>query len=639
MRILITTILITFLNFPSIAQINRLTNAESVTVDEMIEEEMLLQEIMGISIGIVEDGKIVYTNGYGHEDIDRTKPVTHKTVYNWASISKTLTAVAAFQLIEAGELSLNTPAKSVLDGIWTNPEDNNEITVAHLLSHRSGIRQYNNDKGDDIDANYDAYTDTELNAAWNSRQSVAIFNELKLKSDPGKEFRYSSFAYNLLGAMIDQLDDNFTYESYVTKNILAPLDTKSIDVARKPWNAFSKNQYGAVRSYEEDEKRFTLPAGGWRSNIKDLTIFMNGLINNSLLKRTSALWDEVIVDGSAVDDSPYRYGIEYEYDSLNNEAIIMHRGKHENTNTIMAFYPESKLGFCIMINGGYAQAKRVFRRLAGLFGKPQEMINNAFMSWEGFSDVEKDMTGIWSRGQENSLMRYGYTYSRFEQEKAHLENNGFKIKDCEYFIRDDKLLVGASFVKGKGNHFIPPSSFEDFERQVENMKSKRFQITDLEVYAEGGKVLWSGILSRQLTSPFIVKGLGKEEFLTKVDELKSQGIGLSDFESYISKGKLVWAGIFSPTSEGELVLLQRKDDFLEIYKDFRTNGLGLKDLEMVDILGETHYSGLFNNLVTSGSFRSSRYHAQIASLFNRNAGNNLKLVDLERSFRSGRIIF
>ncbi|MDF1697700.1 MAG: serine hydrolase [Saprospiraceae bacterium] len=613
-------------------QRNTLPTTMVEQVDLLIQEEIPIQEIMGISIGIVQNGKIVYTQGYGHTDLKRSLAVNSKTVFNWASISKTLTAVAAFQLIEDEVFTLNTTAKSVVGDIWTNSDDDNQITIAHLLNHRSGIRHYNNDRGEDPEANYDAYTDDGLMDLWNARQSVAVFNDLPLKAPINKEYRYSTFGYNLLGAMIDQSTENQSYERFITKRILAPLDTKSIRVSSTPWTSFSKDCQGAVRTWEEPRKTPVLPGGGWKSNIWDLTIFMNALINGSLLQRTSALWDDVIVNGVSVENKGYRFGLRKEIDSLTREPIVMHGGKHENVRTLMAFFPESKLGFTIMINGGYGDARRIFDRLATLFGKEQLKYMGPIMTREFINGCDADITGVWTKGREESIMRHGYTLKRFKVEKEYLEENGYYLNDCEYFKRENTLFCSGRFLKNNKTFYVEPTPYSTFEKSIRQMAEKRFRLIDVEVFHDKSQILYSGIFTRQLSDPILVKDLPLPDLEREIVNMRQNGKVVMDIESYQKEDKLVWAALFNFGQETEVVLVQSKPDFDASRSAMTRANKGLLDLELVNIDGKTLFSGIFWRPIETSGFRSFRSHSAISRWFTINAMEGERLIDLEKPF-------
>ena len=80
-------------------------------VDEAMRDAMARQELVGLAVGVIQDGKITHLNGYGLADREQRVPVTRQTMFRWASISKSLTAVAAMQLWERGKLDLEREAR------------------------------------------------------------------------------------------------------------------------------------------------------------------------------------------------------------------------------------------------------------------------------------------------------------------------------------------------------------------------------------------------------------------------------------------------------------------------------------------------------------------------------------------------
>ena len=76
-------------------------------IDSAIVAEMEKQEVVGLAIGIIQDGEVVYTQGYGYADLSKKRKVNSATLFRWASVAKPMTAVAAMQLVEAGKLDLD----------------------------------------------------------------------------------------------------------------------------------------------------------------------------------------------------------------------------------------------------------------------------------------------------------------------------------------------------------------------------------------------------------------------------------------------------------------------------------------------------------------------------------------------------
>lgn len=82
-------------------------SVNAAAVDAVVLKEMKDQKIVGLAIAIIGKGEVLYSKGYGYADLENPTPVSTKTVFNWASNSKPVMAIAAMQLVEAGELDLD----------------------------------------------------------------------------------------------------------------------------------------------------------------------------------------------------------------------------------------------------------------------------------------------------------------------------------------------------------------------------------------------------------------------------------------------------------------------------------------------------------------------------------------------------
>jgi serine beta-lactamase-like protein LACTB len=157
-------------------------------VQTAISSEMARQGIPGLSVAIVTDHRIRWSNGYGLADLENFVPATPGTVYRLGSISKTITAVAAMQLVEKGKLDLDAPVQQYVPSFPQKPWP---ITTRQLLGHLSGIRHY---QGDEIDStrHYVRLLD-----------GLAIFRNDPLLDEPGTKFHYTTYGYTLLGCVIE----------------------------------------------------------------------------------------------------------------------------------------------------------------------------------------------------------------------------------------------------------------------------------------------------------------------------------------------------------------------------------------------------------------------------------------------------
>ena len=104
---------------------------------------MAEQQLLGVAIGVIRDGRVVSLKGCGLADREERIPVTTKTVFNWASDSKPMAAVLAVQLAEKGELDLDADVRRYVPEF---PTKGAVITAQQLLCHQSGIPHYANGK-------------------------------------------------------------------------------------------------------------------------------------------------------------------------------------------------------------------------------------------------------------------------------------------------------------------------------------------------------------------------------------------------------------------------------------------------------------------------------------------------------------
>jgi len=150
-------------------------------------------DIPGLAIALIRDNKIVWTDGFGVTNRLTNKPVSSKTVFEVASISKVVTAYIALRLVEQGKLSLDKPIKMYLKKTWLPPSKYaDKITLRHLLSHSSGL-------GDDV-----------------------FFVNKNIVFEPGSHFLYSGVGFLYVQEAIEQLTGN-SLEKAARQYVFDPL--------------------------------------------------------------------------------------------------------------------------------------------------------------------------------------------------------------------------------------------------------------------------------------------------------------------------------------------------------------------------------------------------------------------------------
>ena len=165
---------------------------------------MAAQRIPGLALGIVKDDRIAYLRGFGKAD-DSGRAVTPQTPFIIGSLSKSFTALAIMQLVEAGKVELDAPVQRYLPWFRVADEEASaRITVRHLLNHTSGL---STKTGRSYQGNGDT-SDAALEKA------VRKLSSAELTAPVGETYQYSTINYSVLGLIVQTVAGR-SYESYV----------------------------------------------------------------------------------------------------------------------------------------------------------------------------------------------------------------------------------------------------------------------------------------------------------------------------------------------------------------------------------------------------------------------------------------
>ncbi len=319
------------------------SNIELPSVDKAVADFMTKYSLPGVSIALVKDDRLVYAKSYGVADKASNTPLRTDHVFRLASVSKSITSVAAFKLIEDGKLSLDAKVfgQTGLLGTeyGTKPygKDIEAITVRHLLQHTAG--GWNNQQNDPMFVTaWAGYTQSQLIST--------VLNTRPLATTPGTKFEYSNFGYLVLGRVIERASGQ-PYRDYVRDAILKPAGITSMDVAGDIQADRFPNEvtyYDAGYSpYGMKIKRMDAH-GGWAASAPDLArllVRVNGFSGKSDLLTPSSLTQMTTAPSNS---SGYACGW-----SVNSANNWWHTGSLPGTSTMWA-RTSSGLGWVILVN-------------------------------------------------------------------------------------------------------------------------------------------------------------------------------------------------------------------------------------------------------------------------------------------------
>jgi CubicO group peptidase (beta-lactamase class C family) len=353
-RVALFALLAVVVHFPPVAaQAPALSARETAAVDAAVLGEMAAQKAVGVAVGVVRNGAVVYTQGYGYADRELKAPVSSKSHFRWASVSKPVTAIAAMQLVERGKLDLDADVRKYVPEF---PDKACTITVRHLLCHQGGVVHYVNGKVVRTRREYDAenpFADVVL--------ALDTFKESPLVCKPGEKYSYTTHGYILLSAAVERAGKE-RFADQVAARVVKPLGLTTLQPDYQ-WKAIPGRAVGyrkrgddIVRSTDTDVS-WKLGGGGFLSNVGDFARFAAGVMSHELVSAETAarMWEpQKLADGK-----PTTYGLGFQVGPApGGRRRVMHTGSQEKTRTALVLYPDEKLGLVVMTNSEWANPVR-----------------------------------------------------------------------------------------------------------------------------------------------------------------------------------------------------------------------------------------------------------------------------------------
>ncbi len=236
---------------------------------------------VGCSLGVADQGKLIYKNGYGHANLDWDIPMSPTTVIYVGSVSKQFTAAAIAFLAHDGKLALDDDVREYLPEM---PDRDPPVTVRHLVHHTSGVPDM-----------YRVMRENGL-TTWNqfSRdEALALLARQELDFPPGDKYQYSNGGYLLL-SMVVQRASGMSLREYTTERIFEPLGMSNTHFHDDPVHIVARRAMsympspatggkGSDRYIQSYQGNFALPgAGGLYTTVEDFIRWDRNFLDNRL---------------------------------------------------------------------------------------------------------------------------------------------------------------------------------------------------------------------------------------------------------------------------------------------------------------------------------------------------------------------
>lgn len=233
----------------------------------------LVQRGSGVAVAVAIDGRIVWSEGFGHTSRERTVAVSRAARFRLYSLMKPVTAVLALQAAARGEVGLNDPVRNVLPAL---PAHYDRVTLTQLLAHRAGVRHYR----DVVEASSSV-------ACARASEALPLFIEDSLVATPGSEESYSSWGFVLASAVLERAA-GMSFDSLFATRLRMPAgmihtarDTPADSTDRV--SHYDVDSTGAVRRTPRLDNSCKMGGGGYIGSAEDVARFYMAVLGETLV--------------------------------------------------------------------------------------------------------------------------------------------------------------------------------------------------------------------------------------------------------------------------------------------------------------------------------------------------------------------
>lgn len=348
----------------------KLTVFAQQTVEKSLQSLMEKYEAVGLAVSVVRDGKIIYSESFGKKNLETGEHLAPQDMFRIASISKSFSATAVMQLVEAGRLRLDDDVSGLIGFRVRNPAyPEDRITLKMLLSHTSGL---NDSQGYFTLDVVDPARNDSVHKCYNAYR-------------PGAAYQYCNLNFNMVGTIIERVSGE-RFDQYIRRHILEPLGlyggycVDSLDKARfvtlYEYDAAAKKMNAAPAAYhprsEEIRNYITgrstpvfSPTGGMKISAADLARYMTMHMNLGKYKggRIISARSARLMQTPVENAEGYGLALVTSGKLVDGLQLKGHTGSAYGLYSLMFFDPERKFGIVTITNGCSAQSADGFNEL------------------------------------------------------------------------------------------------------------------------------------------------------------------------------------------------------------------------------------------------------------------------------------
>ncbi len=300
-------------------------------------------QVPGLAITVLKDGKYWFRKGYGYADLEAKKPVDQaQTIFRIASVSKPIAATALAQMVLSGDIDLDA---SFYDYVPYYPKKKYDFTIRQLAGHTAGIRGYRG-------------TEYGLDQPYTIKESIAIFKDDPLLFEPGTDYNYTSYDWVLISLAMQEVS-GIPFETYVKQQVLEPLGMTATFAPGPDGDLEAGYRSGRMATFYSKKRKgfrkaipvnnhYKLAGGGYCSTTEDIAKLGQAYLENEMVNESlrSQFLTSLEIGGSKT-----YYGLGWQVsEDHKGRPYYGHIGNGVGGYSNFFVYPRQQLVVVILIN-------------------------------------------------------------------------------------------------------------------------------------------------------------------------------------------------------------------------------------------------------------------------------------------------
>lgn len=433
-------------------------------VDSIFRAAALKNNYPGLAYGVVVDGKLFHSGNYGYTDIKNKIPVTEKSMFRIASMSKSVTAMAILHLAESGKLHLDDPVEKYIpemkEQIYLST-DAPKITVRHCLIHGAGFPEDN------------PWGDRQLQDADHELEAL-LKKKISFSTVPDFTYEYSNLGYALLGKIITVVS-KVQYQQYIKQHILVPLGMKGTDweygkidtrllalgyrwldghhVEEALLHDNPNGSWGAmgamISSVDEFSKYMVLHLSAWPPRSGNET----GPVQRNQIREMQKPWNFAgfnpnyrYADGRICSTaSAYGYGLRWTRD-CDDKTYVGHSGGLPGFGSNWVIMPEFGIGVVSLANRTYAGTSNINMQVMDAIVKGAGLKPRAFNISKILQQRQDELLALmpdWKNAEKSGIFAENFfpdfILAKLREQNQELFSKIGKIKKVHHIVPENNL--------------------------------------------------------------------------------------------------------------------------------------------------------------------------------------------------------